>query len=274
MEPKTKELPLMPVVEPQTMHTPQPADQTRRLALVQPVPPLAQMAPPTPPPFAASPPAMHAAQPAPQSTPPMLAPVAAPPPFMPQPSPGHAPAPQATPAATKPAARRTLRWPFMLVSWCGGMVAGMLVLVLGLGMFGGARDVAASTGDPTADWDTSITLTDAALTAQMRKGGIAQVQNPTLRIKEDGTIALTGNANLFGRGVPVNATIQPTLTDGQLAMEVVSMQLGGLPLPELLVTQIQGSLAGATQPPAGLGDAQIVRIEASAGKLVLYSKMP
>jgi hypothetical protein len=188
-------------------------------------------------------------------------------------APGQAPAPQAMQPVAMPAARAPRRWPVAIASWLGGVVVGMLVLTLALGAFGGPRAVAASTGDPTAEWDTSITLTDAALTTQARKGGNAQVQDPTMRVTADGTITLEGRANLFGRSVPVNGTLQPTLADGKLKMEIISMQLGGLPLPEFLVTQIQSSVAGAAQPPANAAGTDIVKIEATEGKIVIYSKM-
>jgi hypothetical protein len=136
-----------------------------------------------------------------------------------------APAPQATMAP--PVARRPRRWPLAIGSWLGGVVVGMLLLTFGLAFFGGARDVAANTGDPAAAWDTSITLTDAYLTAQAKKNGTAQVQEPTMRVQADGTIAMEGKANLFGRSVPVRGKLQPSIVDGKLKMEIVSMALGG-----------------------------------------------
>jgi hypothetical protein len=275
METKTRELPLMSAADAPTSqipHLPEPTDdRTRRIDSAQ--SPVAPAGPPVPPPFSASPAEAQTVPIGPQSAPPSLPPVATPPPFMPLAAQGHIPATQALPPAAAPAARRPLRWPVAIASWLGGVVVGMLVLTLALGAFGGPREVTASNGDPAAEWDTSITLTDAALTTQARKSGNAQVQEPTMRVKADGTIAMEGTANLFGRSVPVNGTLQPTLADGKLKMEVVSMQLGGLPLPEFLVTQLQNSVAGAAQPPAAAANTEIVKIEASEGKLVIYSKM-
>ncbi len=181
----------------------------------------------------------------------------------------------ATPVAATGAAapRATRRWPLAVGSWVGGVVAGMLVLTLLLGLFGKPRDIAASTGDPTAAWDTSITLTDAYMTAQARKNGTGQVQEPTLHVQADGKVAMDGKVSLLGRTVPMKATLQPTLVDGKLEMEVAQLQVGGLPLPEVIVKQITSGVASATQPPAGALPTTIVKLETSDGKLVIYSKV-
>ena len=176
-------------------------------------------------------------------------------------------------AAPVPAPRARRRWPLALGSWVGGIVAGMLILTLALGLFGKPRDLAARTGDPTAAWDTSITLTDAYLTAQARKNGTGQVQEPVLHVQADGKVALQGKVSLLGRTVPMSATVQPSLVAGKLQMDVVQLQVGGLPLPEAVVKQIAGGVAGAMQPPAGALETTIVRLEPSDGKLVLYSKL-
>ena len=274
MEPKTKELPLVSAAGATTTQLsplPEPADdRTRRIDPAQ--FPVAPAGPPTPPPFVAPPARVQTAQLGPQAAPPPP-PAASPPTFMPVAAQVSAAAPPAAAQPAPAAARRPRRWPVAIASWLGGVVVGMLVLTFALGAFGGARELSASTGDPPADWDTSITLTDAALTAQARKGGNAQVQDPTMRVNADGTISLEGRAHLFGRSVPVNGSLQPTLADGKLKMEIISMQLGGLPLPEFLVTQIQSSVAGAAQPPANAAGGEIVKIEATDGKLVIYSKM-
>lgn len=258
METTTRELPLLPATDEQAGPPP-----TMRAAGDAPTRPLAVLpapaaAPPGPPPFSPPPADAGAGR----------AEVAA----MPRPA---AQVAQERPALGTPAAppRPRRRWPVALASWFGGMAAGMLVLLLALAAFGGPRSVSASTGDPTAAWDSSITLTDAYLTAQARKNGTGQVQEPTLRVQADGTLALEGKIGLFGRSVPLNAKLQPSLADGKLQMAIVSMQVGGLPLPEVVVNQVQNGVAGAAQPPAGTMPTTIVKLEASEGKLVIFSKV-
>ena len=187
-----------------------------------------------------------------------------------------APEPQAAwPIAATPVAvsRVPRRWPLVLGAWVGGVVAGMLVLTLALGLFGKPRDLAASNGDPTAAWDTSVTLTDTYLTAQARKNGTGQVQEPVLHVQADGKVALQGKVSLLGRTVPVSAMLQPSVIEGKMQMDMVQLQVGGLPLPEVVVKQIASGVAGAMQPPAGALATTIVKLETSDGKLVLYSKV-
>lgn len=271
---KTKEMPLVSARDMETAQFPKVAaaadDQTRKIAPEQ--VPATPPAPNLPSPFSTATGELPVVQAAPRPAQPPAPPVATPPPFNPvvaQPAPPMAQAP----AVMAPAARRPRRWPAAVASWLGGMVVGMLLLTLVLGLFGGAREVSANTGDPTAAWDTSITLTDAYLTAQARKNGSAQVQDPTMHVQADGTITMDGKANLFGRSVPVSGKLQPTIADGKLKMEIVSMNLGGLNLPEFIVTQIQGSMASAAQPPAAAMSTTIVKLEATQGKLVIYGKL-
>lgn len=179
----------------------------------------------------------------------------------------------ALPAGAAPAARRARRWPVALGAWVGGVVSGMLILVLGLALFGGSPASTKSLGDPAAAWDTSATLTDAYLTAQARKNGAGQVQEPTLRVQGDGLIALTGKFSLLGRTVPVNATLRPGVADGKLEMPIEKVNLGGLPLPNALINQFANGVMGATQPPANALPTTIVRLETADGKLTIYSKM-
>jgi hypothetical protein len=273
LDTKTKELPLVSAPDAPTAQVPQMPvaanDQTRRIAPEQvPMPP---PGPDLPSPFSNPNGDLRTAQIAPHPSP-FPPPVASPPPFNPAALQPTALASQ-EPVKASPAVRRPRRWPVAIASWLGGMVAGMLILTLALGFFGGPREVSANTGDSTAAWDTSITLTDAYLTAQARKNGSAQVQEPSMHVKADGTIAMDGKASLFGRSVPVSGTLQPIIVDGKLKMEIVNMNLGGLNLPEFVVTQIQGNMASAAQPPAAAAAMTIVKLEASEGKLVIYSKL-
>lgn len=274
MEDRTKEMPLVQPKQGQTapLRLIAPEQEAPNMPATR---PLALVQSPTPPPFPAPAAAPLVAPVAPSTPPPPLQFVPrdgappVPPPFPAQAMPVQASAPTAVPPRSAPR-----RWPVALASWVGGMVAGMLLVVALLGAFGGPRALpAASTGDPTAAWDTSITLTDAYLTAQARKGGSGQVQEPTLRVQADGTIAMTGKVALFGRSVPMTATLQPSLHDGALKMDLVNVQVGGLPLPQALTEQLAGSAMGATQPPASAMPTTLVKIEASAGKLVIFSKI-
>jgi hypothetical protein len=271
---KTKELPLVSTDNVQTAQVPQmsvaAAAQTTKLG-PEPValPPSAHELPS---PFSNSTGELRAVQATPQVTPFPLPSVTAPPPFEPAAMYPATPAAQA-PVVAAPAARRPRRWPLAVASWVGGVVAGMLILMLGLAFLGGPRDVVVNNGDPTAAWDSSITLTDAYLTAQARKGGTAQVQEPTMHVQADGTIAMQGKASLFGRSVPVSGKLQPALVEGKLEMQIISLDLGGINLPSIIVNQIQGSMASAAQPPAAAISTTIVKLEASEGKLVIYSKL-
>jgi hypothetical protein len=270
IEAKTRELPLMSAADTQTAPIQLSADQTaeftpEQVALLPPPPDL-------PRPHNPATGEMHTAQLTPRAVPFPAPPAATPPPF--EPAVAHA-APNIAPevVAARPA-RRPRRWPLALGSWFGGVLAGMLVLMLGLMYLGGPGDVAANTGDTAAAWDTSITLTDAYLTAQARKNGAAQVQEPTMRVQADGTIAMQGKVNLPMLGsAQVNGVLQPTIVDGKLKMQIVSMNVGALPLPEFVVTQIQNNMATSAQPPAMATSTTIVKLEASEGKLVIYGKL-
>jgi hypothetical protein len=71
----------------------------------------------------------------------------------------------------------------------------------------------------------------------------------------------------------MTAKLQPSLADGKLQMAIVNLQVGGLPLPQVVIDQIANGVAGTTQPPAGGMPATLVRLETAEGKLVIYSKV-
>ena len=188
------------------------------------------------------------------------------PPVVPPPPPGVVP-------SVSPSRRR---WPFAIAGLAGlvaGIVLGVLLLAVTLVIFGKPRQVADSTGDPNAAWDLSATLTDAFLTSRVRANAARPVQDPRVHVQADGRIALEGRVGVRGPAVPVTVLLQPSIGDGQVRVALVSVKVGGLPLPGPLVEQIERVVTEASQPPMPPVPLTIVRIETMDGQLIVYSKL-
>ena len=167
-------------------------------------------------------------------------------------------------------ARRT--WPQLLLTGFGGLIAGMLLMVVIFAATGSARAVPGSNGSQAAAWDLSYVITDDYLTAQA-KAGSSLIQDPHMNVGTDGKVTLTGKVSVIGPAVPLRATLQPTIVDGNLRLAVVSAQLVGLPLPGFIERQIEDTIAKAQQLPTLAVPVKLVRIETKEGQLILYNKV-
>jgi hypothetical protein len=164
------------------------------------------------------------------------------------------------------------RWPALMLAAVGGVLAGML-LILALTLFSGPRVGPGSPGNPSADWDSTIMLNDAYLTAQAKAGGSGQIQDPKLHAGADGKVTMTGKVNILGAAAPLTVILQPTIVDGELRMTVVTAQVGRLALPEPIARDIEKTIASAMEPPPTKVATTLVRVEAREGELVLYAKV-
>jgi hypothetical protein len=202
----------------------------------------------------------------PRPVPPTAQPQIATPTFGSPVPPAIPPMPPAIPAP----ARRT--WPQLLLTGFGGLMAGMLLMVLIFAVTGSARAVPGSSGSQAAAWDLSYVITDDYLTAQA-KAGSSLIQDPHMNVGADGKITLSGKVSVIGPAVPLRATLQPTIVDGNLRLSVVSAQLVGLPLPGFIERQIEDTIARAQQLPKLAVPVTLVRIETKEGQLILYNKV-
>lgn len=163
------------------------------------------------------------------------------------------------------------RWPALVLVALGGVLVGM-VLALGLTFASGPRAVPGSPGDPSAAFDSTIILNDAYLTAQAKIGG-NQIQDPRMHAGADGKVTLDGRVSVFGLGAPLHAILQPTVVNGELQMTVVSGQVGGFPLNDLLARQIETTVAEVVKRPPAKVATTLVRVEVKDGQMILYDKV-
>jgi uncharacterized protein YpmS len=179
------------------------------------------------------------------------------------------PARPPTPGSPPPSTPR--RWPALVLVALGGVLVGML-LVLGLTFASGPRAVPGSPGDPSAAFDSTIILNDAYLTAQAKTGG-NQIQEPRMHAGADGKVTLDGRVSVFGIGAPLHAILQPTVVNGELQMTVVSGQVGGFPLNDVLARQIESTVADVVKRPPAKVATTLVRVEVKDGQMILYDKV-
>lgn len=178
-----------------------------------------------------------------------------------------------TPRPDAPA--RPRRWLDRLAGAVVGLALGAVLLAALLALAGGVPAAAASaaTGDPAATWDSRVTLTDAFLTAQARAQSAGTVRDPRMHVAADGSLTLDGTVALLGRELPLHAVLQPAVADGAMTTTLESAQVGGLPLPPALARNFAATGATLLQPPASAVPARVVRLEATAGQLTLYTAL-
>jgi hypothetical protein len=96
----------------------------------------------------------------------------------------------------------------------------------------------------------TVTLGERFLTGVLRRGALetpgVTVPRTALRAElRDDTIVVHANVEVLGRATESTATLRPVLRNGQLAIDVVSTNLGNLPLPameQVLEKQINARL--------------------------------
>lgn len=178
--------------------------------------------------------------------------------------------------ATRPATPpRPRRWLDRLGGAVVGLVLGVGLLAAFLTLAGGRPAAAATgtTGDPSAAWDSRVTLTDAFLTAQAKSQNGGTVHDPRLHVAADGTLTLDGAMSLFGRSLPLHVVLRPAVADGAVTTTLESAQVGGLPLPANLAQSFMSAGAPSLQPPSSAVPAKVVRLETSDGQLTLYTAL-
>ncbi len=145
-----------------------------------------------------------------------------------------------------------------------GVIIGVVgFLAIGLFVISPPTISQAAPGQP---WDVTLDITDAFLTTQMNKprassSGISsipiQLSDAKAAMHADGTVTITGNlgrsggtaAPSVGRlpintngNVAVEIVLRPKAADGKLTVEVVSAQLGPLPIPANLGSLLDGPI--------------------------------
>jgi hypothetical protein len=140
-----------------------------------------------------------------------------------------------------------------------GLIIGAVgFLVVGLFAISPPTISPAAPGQP---WDVTLDITDAFLSTQLNNPQQAaaapvKLSNAKAAMRADGTITITGNVAPSGGGgaapsagrLPVNpaggvgATIvlRPTAVDGKMTVQVVSAQLGPLPVPANIGAVLEG----------------------------------
>ena len=136
-------------------------------------------------------------------------------------------------------------------------------------------------GDPNAQFDVALTITEAFFTAQVNKppadttGGQAQqtsLQDAEVRLRLDGTIEVQGKADAYGFLVPVQAVVQPRVVGGKLEMEIVRGQAGGLTVPASVADDIETIINRQLANTLDRNDFQIVALIPGNGTLVVRLK--
>lgn len=152
-----------------------------------------------------------------------------------------------------------------------GVVIGV-ALFLVIGLFA-VTPPTISQAAPGQDWDVTIEISDAFLSAQMNRSDSGadqpvQLSNAKAAAHADGTLTITGNVggssgggaapssgarlpiNTSAISVPVEIVMKPTAgQDGKLTVEIVKAQFGPLPVPsqvgKLLESPVNSQIAKA-----------------------------
>ena len=150
------------------------------------------------------------------------------------------------------------------------IVAGVLGLAIGVGALAAVgllivQPPTITAAGPAQPWDIELTLTDAFMTARLNEGRGDQpiaLRDAKAKFRADGTVEITGTAGAntsatpaaggrlpipqppagsSGAGVGVAIVLRPAVgADGKLAVDVVSAQLGPLPVPSGLGRFLDG----------------------------------
>ncbi|HEX5506140.1 MAG TPA: hypothetical protein VFW96_26210 [Thermomicrobiales bacterium] len=177
----------------------------------------------------------------------------------------------------------------------GALVALMLLLGLVLGVGGlvvalllGVRPPALAAAAPAQQWDVTLSMSDAFLTARLGEGGQGGGQAITLQgakvaCRDDGTVVITGNVGAgttggarppiaAGVAVPVEIVLRPSVADGQLKTEVVSATFGPLPVPAQLDSLLDGPINSRVASAVGNQPVRLVELTVRQGGLTVRAK--
>jgi len=150
--------------------------------------------------------------------------------------------PQRTNMVTLPLAARPAWW------GCGGLavgaVIGALVMLLALIAFA-PRPQAASPGAGGQNGNLVINMDDTYLTTQV-SAAISQAKLPIAlnnikaEILPGNQVKISADTNsAFPLGAHLEAVAQVRIESGQLAMHLISAQIGGLPLPAAITSALE-----------------------------------
>ncbi|MGI5835068.1 MAG: LmeA family phospholipid-binding protein [Chloroflexota bacterium] len=116
-----------------------------------------------------------------------------------------------------------------------------------------------------------LVLTEEELAAKVAQAagsapGAESFQNIDLKIK-DGLLVVSGQTNMAGRDVPVEAEVKLTAVENELKVEVTTIKTGGLPIPvagpiqDMLADQLRKAIGEDDLRGVDLGfDVQSVRL--------------
>jgi hypothetical protein len=173
-----------------------------------------------------------------------------------------------------------------------GVVIGVIgFLVIGLFAITPPEISPAAPGQP---WDVTLDISDAFLTTQLNNPQQSSsspapiaLSNAKATMKADGTITITGNVGLSGGGaapstgrLPINPAgaiaatmvMRPAAADGKLTVQVVSAQLGPLPIPGNLGAVLEGPINDQIANALSGQSFSITELTVRDGALVVRAK--